>query len=302
MKRFGLAILFFIVLCVSPVFALSIPKTHLVSASWLAQKINNPHLVIVDVRSADSYAQGHIPGAVNIAKGKYFQKGYAGNIAHLLDTPSQITKLFRDNGISNNSVVVFYSDGTKGKSYTATTREFWTAWIYGLRKIAILNGGIAAWISEKRHLSKAEPKKKKGHFTIKKISLRAIATWINIYNALATHRIQLVDAREPAHFKGTSRDPRLLKHGHIPGAIEASAWNFTKKTGSYFSIIKANNARAILAKKGISLRKPIIVYCNTGHLASGVWFVTKFLAGARNVRMYDASMYEYSRMPLPVAK
>jgi len=302
MKRFGLTILF-IIFCVSPVFALSIPKTHLVSASWLAQEMNDPHLVIVDVRSADAYGSGHIPNSINIPKGKYFQKGHEGDIAHLLDTPSQIVKLYRANGISNNSVVVFYSDASNPAiSYTTATREFWTAWVYGLRKIAILNGGIGAWLGENRSITRTVQKKRRGNFTIRTMSLRAIASWPQIYSALSTHRTQLVDAREPAHYKGTKGDKRLLKHGHIPGAIEVSAWDFTKKTGDYFAIVSPKDVKTVLAKKGISLYRPIITYCNTGHLASGVWFVAKFLAGAKDVRMYDASMYGYTRMPLPVVK
>ncbi len=302
MKRFGFAIFILIVFSVLPVFALSIPKTHLVSATWLAKEMNNPHLVIVDVRGKNAYDAGHIPNSINITKGRYFQKSYIGDVLYLLNTPYQITKLFRANGISNNSIVVFYNDASGPVSFTATAREFWAAWMYGLREIAILHGGINAWVSGNRPITNAIPKNKRGNFTIKTLSLRSIATWPNIYSALTTHRGQLVDVREAAHYKGTSGDPRLLKHGHIPGAIEASVWSFTRKVGNYFEIMNRNDIRAILRKDGISLHKPIITYCNTGHLASGGWFVIKFLAGAKHIRVYDGSMYEYTRMPLPVVK
>ncbi len=302
MKRFGFTIFILMVFSVLPAFALSIPKTHLVSAAWLAGEMNNSHLVIVDVRGKNAYDAGHIPGSINITKGKYFQKSYAGSVLHLLNTPRQITKLFRSNGISNNSVVVFYNNASSPVSYTAAAREFWTAWMYGLRKIAILHGGINAWANEKRPITKTVPKSRMGNFTVRTMSLRSIAAWPNIYSALATHKVQLVDLREAAHYKGTKGDPRLLKHGHIPGAIEASAWNFTKKVGNHYELMNRNKIKAILEKANISLRKPIITYCNTGHLASGGWFVMKFLAGVRHIKMYDGSMYEYTRMPLPVVK
>ena len=35
----------------------------LVTASWLAQLGNRPGVVVVDMRAADAYAEGHIPGA-----------------------------------------------------------------------------------------------------------------------------------------------------------------------------------------------------------------------------------------------
>ena len=97
MKKFFLFIFLAIVLAL-PSFALSVPSTHLVSADWLAK--NTSSVVIVDLSKPKTYAKGHIPGAVNIPKKKFFM-GNVGNIKGLLDTPAQIKKLFRDAGISN---------------------------------------------------------------------------------------------------------------------------------------------------------------------------------------------------------
>src|SRR5690349_18834307 len=40
--------------------------SFLVTASWVAQLGSDPDVVIVDARAPDAYAQGHIPGAVNL--------------------------------------------------------------------------------------------------------------------------------------------------------------------------------------------------------------------------------------------
>jgi 3-mercaptopyruvate sulfurtransferase SseA len=40
--------------------------TSLVTASWLAQLGSDPNIVVVDTRPADSYSQGHIPGALSL--------------------------------------------------------------------------------------------------------------------------------------------------------------------------------------------------------------------------------------------
>ena len=301
MKRMSLFLVVFLFFVSSTAFALSIPKTHLVSVQWLAKNMNNPNLVIVDVRAPSAYKAGHIPHAVNIPKGLNFQKGFIGSIKHLLDTPYKITKVFRDAGISNNSIVVFCSFSSK-KGYTFDTREFFEAWMYGLRNMAILNGGIKAWISSNKPLSKKIVMPKKGSFKITDMSLNSIATWPDIYYYLATKKIQLVDAREAKHYKGLDKDPRLQRHGHIPGAVEVPYYDFVKKVGNYYELVAPEKVKKILKSKGISIFKPIIDYCNTGHLASGDWFVIKFLAGAKNIRLYDASMYEYSRTSLPISK
>ncbi len=294
----SLTLIFFVSLTA---FALRIPKAHLVSVKWLSENLNNPNLVIVDVRAPNAYKAGHIPHAVNIPRSLNFQKGFIGNIKYLLDTPYKITKIFRDAGISNNSIVVFYSSSSK-KGYTFATREFFEAWMYGLHNIAILKGGIEAWISNNKPISKKIFMPKKGNFKIVDMSLSSIATWPDIYYYLATKKVQLIDSREPKHFKGLDKDPRLQRHGHIPGAVEIPYYDFVKKVGNYYELVSPEKVKEILKNKGISILRPIIVYCNTGHLASGDWFVIKFLAGAKNIKLYDGSLHEYAKTNLPIAK
>ncbi len=295
MKKFFSSMVLVLVLAL-PSFALSVPSTHLVSADWLAK--NAKSVVIVDLSKPKVYAKGHIPGAVNIPKKMFFQ-GYMGNIKHLLNTPDQVTALFRNAGISNDSVVVFTAHVKKAKKFTDMTRGLWTAWVYGLRNVAILDGGIEAW---KSSLSKDKPMVKKGDFTPSSLSLTDVKTWRDVYSAMVNKDAQIVDAREMKHYVGKDKDKRLKRHGHIPGAKKVSAYLFAKKEGKLFKLVSPAEAKAMAQKAGVSLDKPIIAYCNTGHLATGTWFVLKFLAGAKNVGDYDASMYEYSRSAMPVVQ
>lgn len=295
MKKLFSSIVLALVLAL-PLFALSVPSTHIVSAGWLAK--NSSNVVIVDVSKPKTYAKGHIPGAVNIPK-KMFFLGYMGSIKHLLNTPYQIKKLFRDAGISNDSTIIFTAHVKKPQRYTDMTRGLWTAWVYGLRNVAILNGGIETW---KGNLSTKIPMIKRGNFAPIKLSTTDVKTWRDIYSALVNKDAQIVDSREMAHYVGKDKDRRLVRHGHIPSAKKVSAYLFSKKEGKLFKLVSAEKAKAMIKKDGVSLDKPIITYCNTGHLATGTWFVIKFLAGAKNVGDYDASMYEYSRSAMPVVR
>ena len=45
---------------------------------------------------------------------------------------------------------------------------------------------------------------------------------------------------------------------------------------------------------GISSQQPTIAYCNTGHLASGAWFVMSEMVGNPNTRLYDGSMHQWT--------
>ncbi len=295
MKKFFSVLVLAFVLAL-PSFALSVPSTHLVSGSWLAKNAKN--VVIVDVSTPKVFAKGHIPGAVNIPK-KLFFEGYFGSIKHLLDTPFQIEKLFRNAGINNNSTVVFVAHVKRSVRYTDMTRGFWTAWVYGMKNIAILDGGIEAWNGG---LTTAMPMVKRGNFKAATNLNNSVRTWKNVYDALMNKSYQLVDAREMRHYVGKDKDPRLVRHGHIPGAIKVSAYLFARKDGKLFKLVSPAVAKAMVKKDGVPLNKPIITYCNTGHLATGTWFVLKFLVGVKNVGDYDASMFAYSRTSLPIAR
>ncbi|OYV34419.1 MAG: hypothetical protein B7Z81_10095 [Acidocella sp. 20-61-6] len=54
---------------------------------------------------------------------------------------------------------------------------------------------------------------------------------------------------------------------------------------------------AALAKAGISLTKPAFTFCNTGHLASGGWFVMHEVLNNQNVALYDGSMADWAQNP-----
>jgi thiosulfate/3-mercaptopyruvate sulfurtransferase len=71
-----------------------------------------------------------------------------------------------------------------------------------------------------------------------------------------------------------------------------------KKDGVYYIGDKAH-ALAAYAKAGIDPAKPVIWYCNTGHLAAGTWFVQKYIVGMEDGknRVYSGSMADYTRWP-----
>ncbi|WP_331774844.1 sulfurtransferase [Sulfurospirillum sp. 1612] len=290
----------FVAMVVIPSFAMSLPASHVVSASWL--NANAKDVVIVDLSPAKVFVKGHIPGSVNMPLHRDFFKGKMGSVKHLIDTPREIETVLSHAGISNNSTVVFVSHVKKATDYATMTRSLWTAWVYGLKTTAILDGGIEAWVAHGGKLTTAKTVVKPGHFTANRYLRADIAGIVDVESALVNKNVQLADAREPAHFLGKDKDKRLLRHGHIPGAKRVSLYFFQKKEGKLFKMVSADHVKSVLKKTGIALNKPIIAYCNTGHFASADWFVMKFIAGAKQVRNFDASMFGYSRTNLPLVK
>ncbi len=303
MKRFRVIVLvLWYFFSVSVLFGGSVPINHLVSVKWLHSYLHSRNLLIVDLRSPEKYRIGHIPGAINIPKHEYFQKGKLGSIFGLMDPPQKITELFESKGISAEKTIVLYDSAKSPKNVANATRVLWTMWVYGLKNVAILGGGIEAWKDKGYRLSKRLPRIKPTKFKFEFFHSNVVATWLNIYEYLVLHDAQLIDTRTSKYFIGRDEDKRLKKHGHIPGARLISLKMFLKKEGNYFIFKDGMKIRKLLKNKGVEVNKPIIVFCNTGHLASGAWFAIKFLAGAEDVKMYDASMVGYSRMPLPVQR
>src|SRR5699024_1119409 len=75
--------------------------------------------------------------------------------------------------------------------------------------------------------------------------------------------------------------------------LENSSW-FKPGTATF---VAPDKARSIAQQ---SLSKPAtetISFCNTGHWAATNWFALSEIAGVDNVRLYPASMAEWSQNP-----
>jgi len=88
---------------------------------------NNPDAVIIDVRNADAFAEGHLPGALNFdVKSEGFR--------HEIDTLDRGTK------------ILVYGGGESQKDIRTTDSAITRMKVLGFRNIYRITGGIEAWI------------------------------------------------------------------------------------------------------------------------------------------------------------
>ena len=114
------------------------------STDWVAQHAGDSNFVIVDTRPAVDYAAGHIPGAINIPRTKfYFSRTQVdGNtIAYDIPTPAELVDILTANGITPDSTVVAYDTDTS--SYGG--RFPWVLRSYGHEKAYVIDGGADKW-------------------------------------------------------------------------------------------------------------------------------------------------------------
>ena len=104
----------------------------LVESNQLQKQLNDKNLRVLDVRSQNEYAKGHIPGALRVDVGDWKNLATADNGLH--DARGWAAKL-GPLGITSKTHVVVY-----GGRLTDTARIWWLLKYLGVKNASLLNG------------------------------------------------------------------------------------------------------------------------------------------------------------------
>ncbi len=300
-------------------FAASVPGP-LVETGWLAKNKNN--VVILEIRKdVKSFTKkpvfkknkksgklklkkvaGHIPGSilVNYKKLRGSKNINGRKVLKMLVGKTAFEKVMQSAGVNKDSAVVIVSKGQSNGDVTMATRFYWQMKYYGFDNMAILNGGLAQWIIDKRAVSTKATKAKKGNWVATAERKKILASSKDIEAAIKTNT-QLVDTRAISLYLGTWRKKSyVFANGHIPGAKPYPNELLTTKMPAKF--LKASDSKSLFKQLGINPDKEAVTYCNSGHLASGSWFVLSELLGNKKVKLYDGSMHQWTLEKHPVTK
>ncbi len=295
--------------------ALNVPANHMVDSAWLKANMNDKDLVIIDIRGK-GYKEGHIKGSVywgkdDFREGRYYSKSTKKPIPGYIAAPLTIERTMQKSGVNNNSAIVFYSDGTSSKDFRDGALGVMTVEYYGFNNAAILDGGFASWKQEGGVIDTKNTRVKKGDFSFegRKFNQNIVATGEDIDEAVSTGSYQTVDTNgkqedtkdtaKGSHWYGTAKDPRRAKEGHLPGAKAMHTKVLSVKKGEVYYLGDKAHVLAEFKKADIDPAKPIIWYCNTGHLIAGTWFAAKYVVGMNDAdnRAYNGSMADYTAWP-----
>jgi 3-mercaptopyruvate sulfurtransferase SseA len=266
-------------------------ESLLIDAAALAAQRSAPDVRIVDmVDEVADYRRGHIPGAVRLdvddARVSVPGRGFR------LPNVDEAARLFGKLGLTSDMRIVVYDDA--GGLNAAWL--FYVLESFGHTRVAILDGGIAAWRRAGLPLVTDVPAITATlyHPTARPERVTT-AEWIRDH--LEDRSVALVDARSPAEYSGAKRYAR--RAGHIPGAVNVE-WQQNLRPDGTFKPVE--DLRTMYRGAGVTPDKTVVTYCQTHHRGAHTYFVLRLLGYPRVVG-YDRSWAEWgNRDELPVAR
>jgi thiosulfate/3-mercaptopyruvate sulfurtransferase len=299
MRRWlGIVLLCFV--SVLPLSARAADKPDfLVDADWLAERLKDPPLVVLEVRYHPHrhHTVGHIPGAVQVQR---FADLGANDENPIMRFPSRAAfqATLRRWGINDDSTVVVYDDS----STALASRVLFLLDLYGfdMKRVKLLDGGTIGWTGFNELGKTPTPKRPPGKVTLKAAPATGMVGWTDVYRRVVAARepqITLLDARPADMYEG-SRIQHSVQGGHIPGAINIVSLQGVDGQSQQWKSL----AELAALYKDVPRANTVITYCHDGFRSTLAWLQLKAL-GYKDVRVYNGGWSDWDRtLTLPVVK
>jgi thiosulfate/3-mercaptopyruvate sulfurtransferase len=278
----------------------------IVSTQWLDENLDLENLIVLDVRSAEAYATGHIPGAVSEPFVVPFSAWITMRDDLLLEVPDKddLFAAIGNLGITADKWVVVVTSPNPGEpphyGLSAATRVASTLIYAGITNVAVLDGGHPKWMADGYETTVDVP-------DIDKVTYEGVLKqrmFVTVeYVRRHLKRSRILDGRDVDVYYGEIFCEFAQDTGHIPGATSLPApWLYHLVEGDVYTFkdveTLAKMARGALrrpwGKKG-HFHRETIVYCGVGGYASSLWFVLTQVLGYHNVKFFDGSAQEWAR-------
>ncbi len=268
-------------------------NSPLVSASWLAQRNNNPQLIILDA-SSESNISGKKPefencviqGARHFDLKNKFSDGSA-PFPNTMPSAEQFQKEARNLGINTESIIVVYDN----LGLYNSPRVWWMLKAMGHQHVSVLDGGLSAWVNEGNPTSENHATDfGHGNFTAS-FNARAIVAMDKVKANISSKEFMLIDARSKGRFEGTAHEPREgLSSGHVQGSCNLPFQDVLEN-----GFMKSEEElRAIFDKLTLG-DKPLVFSCGSG-LTACITLLAAELVLPNPLAMYDGSWTEWATL------
>jgi len=262
----------------------------LVSTAWLAERLGDPGVRIVDAtlplvgqpgHGRDSYLAGHIPGAV------FFDINAIADLdtdlPHMLPTPQAFADAAGALGLGRDATIVVYD----AHGIYSAPRVWWTLRVMGYPSVFVLDGGLKAWRAEGRMIE-LEVRTPSPVAVAPEPDPALVKSLAEVTGVLTDGSAQVIDARSAGRFRGEAPEPRAsLRSGHMPGALNLPFDQVVNADGTLKSV---DELKAVFAH--VDLARPIVTTCGSGVTASVLALALARL-GRFDAAVYDGSWTEW---------
>jgi thiosulfate/3-mercaptopyruvate sulfurtransferase len=296
MKKAKLLTIILAVSLILPIAASAREISPLVSTDWLKENLENPKIIMVDIRKVEEYKEGHVPNSISVFYGAWAIK--KDGLDNELPEDDDLFDIIQSSGIDVGSHVVVIGKSDTMPDRVNQARIAYTLIYAGIENVAILDGAYNKWVKDKMPVSTEMVLPKPSNYE-GKVNKDLFATKEYVMSRIG--KAVILDSRMPEFYFGVSKLNFVEKAGHIQTAVNLpSSWLFTEE-GTFRS--KEELEAAAVGVIGDDKSKEIVVYCDTGRLCKGRWFVLREILGYKNVKSYDGSMQEWTKDPAtPVSK
>lgn len=258
---------------------------RVVDASWLINNLTSEALVVVDVRSQEAYAAGHITGAIFLDPITEFRWPWDSDTPQELLAPQRIAEILGEKGISHTDHIVVYDGDAWRAAFTLSVLDY-----MGAEKISFLKGGIQTWRLSGHPVSTTATRRPAKTFQAKPQPQFIVDNNYVLAN-IDTPGVVVVDIRTLDQSKKLAKHPRALRSGRVPGTVKFPVY------GLYMDHAELKPPEQLLydlQNRGITPNNTVVLTCNTGAWAGAGFFMLRYL-GFPDVRMHDASWVGWER-------
>jgi len=265
----------------------------LVSTEWLAERLDDPNIRIIDCRYAFDhdcrvdYDESHIPGSVYLNWATELSDP-GSDVDFMIAPPGQVAAVMQRLGVGDETTIIAYDQ--EGGHFGSRLWLILARYGHG-DQLRILDGGWTAWTQEGRPTTSepaAEPVTDVT-FTMDPAAFRPeiVADWRDVQGA--GDDAVVLDVRRWSEFTG--EEVRAKRGGRVPGATW-SFWQDNLNWNDDRRFVPTDRIAERAREAGIERDTPVITYCQGGVRAAHT-AIALMLAGYDNVRVYDGSWAEW---------